>query len=162
MSELKDPLHLVETDFWKHQSVRKIWDDIIPGEPRKTLLHILTQEEIHRFCRAVGDMHPLYFDDEYAKKAGYAGMIAPPHIHVLLMFTCTPIDDFMRSPGTINAGQSWTYKVPARAGDTIRLEARALDKFIRKGRLFLVHDNVFFNQHDQVICAGRGQTIRPQ
>ena len=48
-----------------------------------------------------------------------------------------------------------------RPGDTIRLEARALDKFIRKDRLFVVHDNVFFNQHNQVICSGRGQTIRP-
>jgi len=27
--------------------------------------------------------------------------------------------------------------------------------------LFAVHDNVFFNQHGQVICSGRGQTIRP-
>ena len=51
--------------------------------------------------------------------------------------------------------------IPARPGDTIRLEARALDKFIRRERLFVVHDNVFFNQHGQVICSGRGQTIRP-
>jgi hypothetical protein len=26
-----------ETDFWKHAEVRKIWDDIIPGQPRKTI-----------------------------------------------------------------------------------------------------------------------------
>jgi hypothetical protein len=37
----------------------------------------------------------------------------------------------------------------------------ALDKFIRKQRLFVIHDNVFFNQHGQVICSGRGWTIRP-
>jgi 3-hydroxybutyryl-CoA dehydratase len=77
------------------------------------------------------------------------------------MFACTPADDWMRSPGTINAGQSWSYNIPARPGDTITLQARALDKFIRKERLFCVHDNVFFNQHGQVICSGRGQTIRP-
>lgn len=161
MSELKGSDHLIETDFWKHQALRKTWDAIIPGAPRKTLPHVLQQEEIHRLCRAIDEHHPLYWDDEYAREAGYAGMIAPPHIHILLMFTCTPIDDFMRSPGTINAGQSWTYNVPARAGDTITLQARALDKFIRKDRLFVVHDNVFFNQHGEVICAGRGQTIRP-
>ena len=51
---------------------------------------------------------------------------------------------------------------PARPGDVIRLEARALDKFIKKDRLFVVHDNVFFNQNDEVICSGRGWTIRPQ
>jgi hypothetical protein len=25
-----------------------------------------------------------------------------------------------------------------------------------------VHDNVFFNQRGEVICSGRGWTIRPQ
>ena len=109
----------------------------------------------------VGDLHPLYFDEAYARTTPYKGLIAPPAIHILLMFACTPADDWMRSPGTVNAGQSWSYNLPARPGDTIRLEARALDKFIRKDRLFVVHDNVFFNQHNQVICLGRGQTIRP-
>ena len=28
-------------------------------------------------------------------------------------------------------------------------------------RLFVVHDNVFFNQKGDVICSGRGWTIRP-
>jgi len=26
----------------------------------------------------------------------------------------------------------------------------------------VVHDNVFFNQRGEVICSGRGWTIRPQ
>ena len=60
--------------------------------------------------------------------------------------------------------------MPANPGATIfrharatrsRLQARALDKFIKKERLFVVHDNVFFNQRGDVICSGRGWTIRP-
>jgi 3-hydroxybutyryl-CoA dehydratase len=149
-----------ETDFWKEAELRKSWDEIVPGEPRKTLPYTLTQEDIHKLCRVLGDEHPMYFDEEYAKKTPYKGLIAPPSIHILLMFSCTPADDWMRSPGTVNAGQSWSYNHPARPGDTIRLEARALDKFIKKNRLFVVHDNVFFNQHNQVICSGRGWTIR--
>ena len=150
-----------ETDFWKDAEARKRWDDIVPGEPRRTRPYVLTLEAIQRYCRAVGDMHPLYFDEAFAKRSPYGGLIAPPAIHILLMFACTPDDDWMRSPGTINAGQSWSYNVPARPGDTIRLDARALDKFIKKERLFVVHDNVFFNQRDEVICSGRGWTIRP-
>ena len=57
------------------------------------------------------------------------------------MFACTPADDWMRSPGTVNAGQSWSYNIPARPGDVITLQARALDKFIKRERLFVVHDN---------------------
>jgi 3-hydroxybutyryl-CoA dehydratase len=150
-----------EADFWKDAERRKIWDDIGPGEPRKTIPYTLTLEAIQRYCRAVGDLHPLYFDEEYARRSRYDGLIAPPSIHILLMFACTPADDWMRSPGTVNAGQSWSYNCPARPGDTITLQARALDKFIKRERLFVIHDNVFFNQHGDVICSGRGWTIRP-
>jgi acyl dehydratase len=150
-----------ETDFWKDAERRKMWDDIVPGEPRKTIPYVLTREAIQRYCRAVGENHPLYFDEAYARTTRYCGLIAPPSIHILLMFACTPAGDWMRSPGTINAGQSWSYNVPARPGDTISLQARALDKSIKKERLFVVHDNVFFNQRDEVICSGRGWTIRP-
>lgn len=151
-----------ETDFWKDNELRKTWEQIVPGEPRKTIPYTLTLEAIQKYCRVVGDTHPLYFDEEYAKTTPYKGLIAPPTIHILLMFACTPADDWMRSPGTVNAGQSWSYHQPARPGDEIRLQARALDKFIKKDRLFVVHDNVFFNQRDEVICSGRGWTIRPQ
>ncbi|MEH2500744.1 hypothetical protein V1294_007223 [Bradyrhizobium sp. AZCC 1678] len=57
------------------------------------------------------------------------------------------------SPGATN--------IPARPNDVITLQARALDKFIKRERLFVVHDNVFFNQRGDVICSGRGWTIRP-
>jgi acyl dehydratase len=150
-----------ETDFWKDANCRKSWDEIVPGEPRKTLPYVLTREAIELFCKSVGEDHPIYFDEVFAKTTRYRGLIAPPSIHILLMFSCTPADDWMRSPGTVNAGQSWSYNIPARPNDTIRLEARALDKFIKRERLFVVHDNVFFNQHDEVICSGRGWTIRP-
>jgi hypothetical protein len=26
-----------ETDFWKDANLRKVWDEIVPGEPRKTI-----------------------------------------------------------------------------------------------------------------------------
>jgi 3-hydroxybutyryl-CoA dehydratase len=150
-----------ETDFWKDAGKRKTWDDIVPGELRPAIPYVLTLEAIHIYCRSVGDLNPLYFDEAYAKKSVYGGLIAPPAIHILLMFACTPADDWMRTPGTINAGQSWFYSQPARPGDTMRMESRALDKFIKKERLFVIHDNVFYNQKKEVVCSGRGWTIRP-
>jgi 3-hydroxybutyryl-CoA dehydratase len=151
-----------ETDFWKDANLRKVWDDIVPGAPRTTIPYTLTKEAIELYCKSVGETHPIYFDESYAKTTRFGGLIAPPSIHILLMFSCTPADDWMRSPGTVNAGQSWSYNIPARPNDAIRLEARALDKFIKRERLFVVHDNVFFNQRGEVICSGRGWTIRPK
>ena len=48
-----------ETDFWKDAVARKSWDDLVPGEPRPTILYLLTLEAIQRYCRSVGDQHPL-------------------------------------------------------------------------------------------------------
>jgi len=83
---------------------------------------------IQNFARAIGDMNPLYFDEDYAKKSAYEGLIAPPSIHVMLMMICMPHDDWMKEPGTINAGQPWYYDVPARPGNRIRLVCKALKK----------------------------------
>ena len=160
MDELK--LESFETDFWKDVSRRKTWDTIIPGELRETRPVTLSRELIAKFAAGVGEDNPLYFDEEYAKSTIWGGIIAPPSIHILLMFACTNTEDWMRSPGTINASQSWFYNVPARPGDTIHMRGTALDRFIRKGRLFVIHDNVFTNQRGEVVCTGRGWTIRPQ
>ena len=117
---------------------------------------------IQDYARAIGDLNPLYFDEEKAKKTPFGGLISPPSIHSVLLFACTPLEDWMREPGTINAGQCWYYNIPARPGDTIRLVCKALDKFIKRERLFIIHENVFYNQNDDVICSGRGWTIRPR
>lgn len=150
-----------ETDFWKEVGERATWDMIVPGELRETRPVTLTKRIIQDYARKVGEDNPLYFDEEYAKSTPYGGIVAPPSIHILLMFACTTSKDWMRSPGTINAGQNWFYNVPIRPGDTIEMRGTALDKFIRKDRLFAVHENLFTNQHGQVVCTGRGQTIRP-
>lgn len=68
----------------------------------------------------------------------------------------------MRTPGTVNAGQSWSYNKPARPGDTITLQARALDKFIKRERLFVVHDNVFFSMARSSVPAAARPSDLPQ
>jgi len=41
-----------ETDFWKDANLRKAWDDIVPGEPRKTIPYTLTKEAIELYCKS--------------------------------------------------------------------------------------------------------------
>src|SRR5258707_14077741 len=108
-----------ETDFWKHANLRKVWDDIVPGEPRETIPYTLMREAIALYCKAVGEDHPVYFDEAYAKTTRYGGLIAPPSIPILFMFSCTSAAHWMPHPGTVNAGQSWSSKVSARPGDGI-------------------------------------------
>jgi 3-hydroxybutyryl-CoA dehydratase len=121
-----------------------------------------TLEIIQGYARAIGDLNPLYFDEDYARRSRFGGLIAPPTIHVPLLFLATERTDWMRTPGTINAGQSWYYRRPVRPGDVVTLRGRALDKVYRNERLFVVHDNVFLDDAGRVLCAGRGWTVRPR
>jgi 3-hydroxybutyryl-CoA dehydratase len=66
-----------ETDFWKDAKSREVWDEIVPGEQRKTLLYTLAQEAIVLFCRAIGETKALYLD-EAAAKAGPCGAWSRP------------------------------------------------------------------------------------
>ena len=150
-----------ETDFWEDAEVRAGWDDLEPGRTLTSRPVTITKEMIQRFARAIGDTNPLYFDQVYAEKTRFKGIIAPPSIHALFLFACTGHDHFMRTPGTINMGQNWWLHQPVRPGDTLTLESRCLDKLIRKGRIFAIHDNVFRNQRDEVVFSGRGWTLRP-
>jgi 3-hydroxybutyryl-CoA dehydratase len=36
-----------------------MWDDIVPGESRKTIRYTLTREAIELYCQAVGKTHPI-------------------------------------------------------------------------------------------------------
>jgi len=50
----------------------------IGREFRYTAPEEIGRASIRYFALAVGDDNRLYFDDEYARAAGYAGVIAPP------------------------------------------------------------------------------------
>ena len=150
-----------ESNFWKEAEKRAGWDDLEPGRTLSSRPVTITKEMIQRYARAIGDDNPLYFDEEYAKRTRFKGLISPPSIHAIFLFACTGDDHFMRTPGTINMGQNWYLQKPVRPGDTVTLETRCLDKLIRKGKTFAIHDNVFRNQHGDVVCSGRGWTMRP-
>ena len=62
-----------ETDFWKDAKLRKCWDEIVPGEPRRTLPYVLTREAIELFCKSVGEDHPVYFDEVLQRPRAIAG-----------------------------------------------------------------------------------------
>lgn len=38
-----------ETDFWKDANLRKVWDEIVPGDPRKAIPYMPTGEAMVEF-----------------------------------------------------------------------------------------------------------------
>jgi len=146
-------------DFTATDQKREHFDEIVIGEEIATRPFTITREMIQKYAEAIEDHNPLYTDEEYAKKSQFGGLVAPPTIHAVLLFECTFDEDDCRTTGVINMGQTWSYHVPARPGDTITLKRTLRDKHIKKNRLWVQHENTAFNQDGVVICSGGGWRI---
>ena len=58
-------------DFWKDADKRVGWDDLEPGDVLASKPIKITKELIQRYARSIGDLNPLYFDEEYASQTKY-------------------------------------------------------------------------------------------
>src|SRR5258708_40244243 len=116
-----------ETDFWKNANLRKVWDDIVPGEPRKTIPYTLTRDAIELYCASVGEDHPIYFDEDYARTTRYGGSVAPPTSHNPPTFFCPPAGDWLPTPRPRHPWRSGGGNMSAHPNHVVSLPARPLD-----------------------------------
>jgi acyl dehydratase len=130
---------------------------------------------IRYFALAIGDENRLYFDDDYARAAGYRGVIAPP------TFICETNQYAHRQPNSDGyIGHSWDLPLtgcrmlrggheyelfqPVRPDDRItvswRLEDISERSSSRSGRMLLVSAlGRFFNQRSEKLAYNRETLI---
>jgi acyl dehydratase len=134
----------------------------------------ITRREAQRYARAVGDLAPIYFDDEAARAAGYDGLVAPPTFVGHAVVEGSTLDD-LREDGlwidrrgrrlrlavsrTMFGGEEWEFREPVLVGDTITAERRlgkVEEKEGRAGPFVLIHyETTFTNQRSEVVAISR-------
>ncbi|MHB1126654.1 MAG: FAS1-like dehydratase domain-containing protein [Bacillota bacterium] len=136
----------------------------------------VTARDIRRFAQAIGDDNPLYYDEEYAKKTKYGGIIAPP----LFCHTCA-FDDLpaekLRSDGlpdelnlplpttkAVGGGSVFEVGEPVRPGDTITVTKVIEDIYLKQGKsgalYFTVLTTTYTNQKGQFIAREKASFIQ--
>lgn len=124
---------------------------------------------IRRYAAAVGNDNPLYFDDEYACRSRYSGIIAPPG------FFGWPIKPTSSSTGLpdlvadlqaalaqggfariLDGGISYEFYLPVRPGDTIVASPKVKDLNEKQGKsgAMIVCDleTTYLNQNGDVVA----------
>lgn len=119
-------------------------DDLIPAEARAMVGQSLsddvegevTAKEAQRFAQAVDDLNPLYFDDAYARAAGYERAVAPPLFFNVAITASLPLaqtreDGIFRSrqrgiplkvKRTMFGGEDVEFHAPVYPGDRLTAE----------------------------------------
>jgi acyl dehydratase len=134
---------------------------------------LITRREAQRYARAVGDLSPLYFDEEAARAAGYDGLVAPPTFVGHAMVEGGALEDIridgiwiergprlhLRVSRTMFGGEEWEFPRPVLVGDTITAQRRlgaVEEKEGRAGPFVLTHfETTFTNQHGDVVAVSR-------
>ncbi len=136
----------------------------VESEPTVVLIE---KEPIRRFAEAIGDTNPLFNDEEYAKKAGYRSIVAPPGFHPQYSYPIKrPKRVFAEGPRirspfvrNLNGGNEYEFFQPIQAGDVISVTNRIGDIYERDGRLgkmlFIISETVYRNQNNEVVFIMR-------
>ena len=91
-------------------------EDIKLGDS-ESLSHTVTERDIQLFGEATGDMNPVHFDEEYARKTLFRGRVA--HGVLSIGFISAVIGTQLPGEGTIFVSASIVFKSPVRIGDEV-------------------------------------------
>ena len=120
------------------------------------------------FAQAIGDLNPLYIDEEAAKKSELGGLIAPPTFAVKIY----PMDielfqaAALEIAGLVHAGQEFEFFQPIRVGDTLTCCPRIADVYEKQGKSgtldFIVFETTAFNDKNEKVLTGRMTLLSPR
>jgi acyl dehydratase len=123
---------------------------------------------VRRFAKAIGDPNPLYWDDEYARKSRYRGVIAPPTLIFELNHNIggeisaedgSSLDQ-VRLPSPpewflIRGGNEYEFVRPARPGDRVVVRRKIAEIYEKKGKtgplVFVICEMTYSNHKGQVL-----------
>jgi len=91
-------------------------DELQPGMSASTE-HTITERDIQLFGEATGDMNPVHFDEEFARRTVFRGRVA--HGALSIGFISALLGTKLPGAGSIFLSASIVFKLPIRIGDTV-------------------------------------------
>ena len=95
-------------------------DELQPGMSA-TIEHTVTERDVQLFGEATGDMNPVHFDEEFARKTVFRGRVA--HGALSIGFISALLGTKLPGDGSIFLSASIVFKTPVRIGDTVTASA---------------------------------------
>jgi len=91
-------------------------DELKPGMSASTE-RTVTEKDVQLFGEATGDMNPVHFDEDYARKTIFRGRVA--HGALSIGFISALLGTTLPGDGSIFVSASIVFKLPVRIGDTV-------------------------------------------
>jgi len=108
------------------------------GKETPTVTAEVLSEETIPFARALGDLNPLYLDEETAAKSEFGGLLAPPTFPVTLAAGNMDPDLFfelgLNFASIVHGEQEFEYFRPLKVGEKVTIKGRVADISEKQGK----------------------------
>lgn len=102
------------------------------GKQSNKVKNIVEKGMVKRFAEAIGDLHPIFVDEEFGANSRYGKNIAPPTFP--RVFEYGEIEGLnLPNIGLIHGEQIYHYERPLRVGEEVYCYTRVVDYFEKKG-----------------------------
>lgn len=134
------------------------------GKTYPPTTYAVGREKIKEYARAVGETDSLHLDEQAARDAGYADVVAPPMFAVVYSSPSVAPSLFdpeveMNFAMMVHGGQEFEWGPVVVAGDEITTTASVKDISERDGRGYYVFESVSVNQRGEQVCRGTWTNI---
>jgi acyl dehydratase len=119
---------------------------------------------IRKFAEAVGDLNPLWTDEEVSKSSSGGGVVAMPTFLRSMRPERPQLPFDLPFQRLLDAGSEWEYFQPVRPGDRITAVSKLTDISERSGKLgtmiFMIVIISYTNHFGQVVATQQSTHIR--
>ena len=136
----------------------RYFEDLQSGDEIATPARTVTETDVVQFAQLTGDWNPIHTDAEFAHASPFGERLA--HGLLGMAFAVGLLDRTGAFSGSAIANlgvEEWTFRLPIRIGDTLRLVVTITDVRLASdgargivGRRFAL-----YNQRDELVQEGR-------
>jgi 3-hydroxybutyryl-CoA dehydratase len=130
-------------------------DQLQPGMS-ESFSKTVTEQDVMLFGEISGDLNPVHFDEEFARKTIFRGRIA--HGVLCLSYISTVLGMKMPGPGTVFISANSRFKAPVRIGDTVTTVCTVAEVIPEKRR---VQFDCVCKVGDTVVVEGEALVMPP-
>jgi len=128
------------------------------GKTYPPVEYVVGTEKIREYTAATFDDNPLSNDEEAAKAAGYAGLVAPPMFAVVFSSKAAVPAMFdpeveMNFAMMVHGAQDFTFHKPVVAGDRITTTGSVKSIEAKGGKGFYVYTTESENQNGELVVS---------
>lgn len=138
-----------------------MWQNLI-GKRSNTEVNLVEKGAVRKFAEAIGDLNPLYIDEEVAKNSRYGRLMAPPTFPRTFEYG---VIEGLRLPasGLIHGQHTIRYERPLFVGDQVSCYTILQDFYEKKGSSgmlsFLVFERVGETENGERVFSSQDTII---